>query len=438
MHSVEFVVSTWHYFANPFKLHPLNELYLATVLEDRLGSAVQVGVSDLRAARKENSTLDDCIDSIPERDMYVHWIAKTGDSVEVAAIVHRLRQRFPKAKHVGGGVHVETFQEESLKVFDAIVVGPGEESLQKAVLDAADKKLQQRYASRWQDVDFNDYPFPKREFLPESAIMNTALFEKYGGMPSTSVMFSRGCNFNCAYCYCNIPHFIQLRSPENITREVEYLKANYGLTAVNLRDEIAIPLSRKHALARMEALADCNVAWRGQTRVGLDRDILKTASESGCVELAIGVESVSTTALEIVDKQINLDQVRDFIANAHDFNIKIKMCLIMGLPGEPRDILERTKAFIEETTPDYVNVSGFDPMPGSHVFRDPKKFGIKTINTDWEKHAHLLFRFSDQEHFGLPFEFEENAPWGKAFSREEIMANLLDLQGYLRENNMCY
>jgi len=438
MYAVEFVVSTWHYFANPFKLHPLNELYLATVLEDALGSTVQVSISDLRTARKEDQTLEDCIDIIPERDMYVHWVAKTGDSLEVAAIVQRLRQLYPKAKHVAGGVHVETFQKESQQTFDAIIVGPGEESLQEAVNDAAQNNLKPRYESSWKDVVFDKYPHPKREFLPEQAIVNTALFEKYGGAPATSVIFARGCNFSCAYCYCNVPHVIQLRSPENITKEIEYLKRNYGLNAINLRDEIAIPLSRKQALPRMEAIGNCNVAWRGQTRVGLDRDILKMASETGCVELAIGVESVSTTALNMVNKQIHLDQVREFIINAHDFGIKIKMCLIMGLPGEPLDILDRTKLFIEETAPDYVNVSGFDPMPGSRIFQNPEQFGIKSIDDDWNKHGHLLFRFSNNEHFGFPFEYYKDAPWGKALSRQEIISNTVDLQTYLREKNMCY
>ena len=74
-------------------------------------------------------------------------------------------------------------------------------------------------------------------------------------------------------------------------------------------------------------------------------------------------------------------------------DIKVKLCLILGLPGEKEDILEKTIKFLEKTTPDYVSVSGFLPVPGSPIAKDPKKYGIKSIDKNWSKYGHLLIGF---------------------------------------------
>lgn len=441
MLSIGIIVPSWHYFADPYKLQPLNELYFATVIESRVrGNGVSVSVIDLRQIRKKQKVINaETINAyVIEKDIYLYWIAKAADYVEIVSVVNQLKHLYPKAKHVAGGTHVENMTKECENVFDAVVIGPGEESFIKIIEDLRNGRINKKYLSDWGSVNYNDYPFPRRNYLPESAIVNTTLFEQYGGLRSTSAMFSRGCNFKCAYCVYNVPNKIQMRSPEMIGREIEYLKTEYHLKAINLRDEICIPILPKTAIPYLEAVGESQITWRGQTRVGVPKEIIAMASESGCIELAIGVESASQGVLDIIRKGQNLQQVRDFIEASHKVGIRIKMCLILGLPGEPADIVEITRRFIDETTPDYVNISGFCPVPGSDIFRNSKYYGIKHIDNDWRKHAHLVYRFSDDEHFGLPFEYEDTNQWGKAFKRSEIIENIKTLQHYLKERKMAY
>ena len=114
------------------------------------------------------------------------------------------------------------------------------------------------------------------------------------------------------------------------------------------------------------------------------------------------------------------------------------MCLILGLPGESLDIVAKTVQFIEQMGPDYVSVSGFDPFPGSPIYNNMAYYGIKSIDKDWGKHAHLLFRFSNKEEVGLPFEYFPENRWGKTFSSQQIADNLREVQTYLRDNGMTY
>ena len=442
MISAAFVVPTWHYFLNPFKLQPLNELYLATVVDSHFqGNGVSMSVVDLRSTRfsgqgKGESTIDPA--AIPEHDFYFYWITKSADYNEIVLVMESLRKVRPRAKHAAGGTHVDNFPKQCAAQFDAIVLGPGEESFVEILNDFAHKRTKKVYASSWDKAQYDNYPIARRDYLPRKAIVNTELFEKYGKVPGTSAMFSRGCCFKCAYCVYNVPSVIQMRSAKTVAAEIASLKNAYKIAGVNLRDEICIPLSKRAAVAQMEAIGQADVLWRGQTRVGVGRELLKLARDTGCVELALGVESVSQKVLDIVNKKQTLKQIRDTIENCKTLGIRTKMCLILGLPGEPRNIVAMTRKFIEQTRPDFVNISGFCPVPGSGVFKDPAHFGIKRIDRDWSKHAHLLFRFSDKEHFGLPFEYEPVNRWGQAFSRQEIVKNIQELQHYCQQREMSY
>lgn len=441
MLKVGIIVPTWHYFSNPFKLQPLNELYFATVIDFHFKSQdIKVNIIDLRQLRKKEGTFQrNKINSyVPEQDLYLYWISKTADYFEIVSIVEELQRLYPRAKHAAGGTHVDNFPEECAEHFDAIVVGPGEESFIKIIKDSLKNSLDKIYRDDWELRQYGDYPFPRRNYLPEVSVVNTELFEKYGAVTGTSTMFSRGCNFKCVYCVYNIPHRVQRKSNKSVEEEIKYLKQEYKIKGVNLRDEICIPLARKVAISFLETMGSLGVIWRGQTKVGASKEIVSLARESGCVELAIGIESVSQRVLDIINKKQTVNQAKEFILFCKSVGIKVKACFILGLPGEPQDVVNITRSFINETKPDYVNISGFCPVLGSKAYKNSDYYGIKYIDKDWSRHAHLLFRFSDEEEFGLPFEYEETNRWGKTFSREEIIENIKELQHYCQEQGMTY
>ncbi len=436
MVSIALVVPSWHYWLDPTRLQPLYEMYYATILESYFhGKTVRVTIVDLRGI-----ALDQQARHVAEHDAYIYWIMKSGDYAEIAGLIKELRKHYPSAKHVAGGTHVDMCADECAAVFDAVVTGPGEETLPIVIKDLLRRRLKKRYADSFNRIHYGKYPFMLRHFLPTTAIINYDLFGKYGkDIRATCVLFSRGCNFKCAYCVYNVPGKVQMKPLPMIAEEIEYLKKQYRVQAINLKDEIALPMSRRVCIPFLETIKRAKVMWRGQTTVwGATKEQLKLAGESGCVELAIGVESSSELVREIVNKRIKDNQIKSFIDTCHQYGIKIKMCLILGLPGEPRNIVSKTIQFIEKMRPDYGSVSGFDPFPGSPIYNNMKEYGIKYVDSDWGKHAHLLFRFSNKEDVGLPFEYEKQNKWGKTFTKQQIVDNICAVQNYLRENGMTY
>ena len=438
MFRIGVVVPSWHYWENPFKLQPLWELYYATVLEKEFADrGYETELIDLRGLKGE--TLPDRVREIPGHDVFMYWIMKSGDSVEIHGIVDLLRRQFPSSLHVAGGTHVDMCTEECEKIFDAVVVGPGENSLIQVVCDIHFGKLKSIYRQKYTEASFSHTPYPRRNFLPESSVVNNLLFAQYGGVPGTSVHFSRGCVYKCGFCVYNVPGFFQVRSPEMMKAEITYLKDTYGVQGINFRDEVIILPNERLSTTMFHVLGESDVIWRGQTTTMATDQQLVQARESGCQELAIGVETVDDQVMQIINKGWQTQtQIRHCIEQCQRIGIRIKMCLIFGLPGEPPDIVEKTMAFIEETKPDYVGLSGFCPVPGSPIFNNPGQYGIRYIDQDWSRHAHLLYRFGDQEEVGLPFEYEPENRWGTTFSREQIQRNIQETQQWLNERAMVY
>lgn len=431
---ISFVIPSWHYFSDPFKLQPYWELYYATILKNQLGSNADINLIDLRGKSKEKNKFDDVVGSIEERDFYLYWVMKTGDANEVYSIVKSLKKKFPNSKHIAGGTHIDMLSDECEKIFDTIIVGPGENSFNLA-LKSNSSKITESYSN----VPFAETVYPDRSLLPYTSVFSKEMFKQYGQYNATMVYFSRGCFYNCAYCVYNVPNNLQSKSPKKIEEEISYLKDKFKIEAILLKDEIALNPNKKIFYPQMEAIGKSNILWRGQTTSVGTLDQLKMAKDTGCLELSVGIETVDDKVMKFINKTWQSQKrIAQFIENAKKVGIKIKICLIFGLPGEPKDIVEKTVNFIEKYSPDYVSLSGFCPMPGSPIYNQPEKFSIEHIDKDWDKHAHLLYRFSDSEHVGLPFRYKKETEWGNSFTRDEIIGNIQQVQKWLSKQSMTY
>lgn len=433
MFEVGVVVPSWAYWADPTKLQPLWELYYATLIEDRVPGA-KVRVIDTRGDGAPKDAAD-----LPECDLYFYWIMKSADAPELYEHARTLKMLRPKSVHMAGGTHADHKTDECAAIFDAVFTGTAEELIVQAIADWQAGQLESVYRGTVPYL-FTDYGHARRGFLPADRIVNNLHFAQHGGVPGTGAYFSRGCTFRCRFCIYNTPGKFEYRSGERIAAELAHLKAEYGVQGVNLRDEVCVPVNLKQARDYIGAIGEAGVIWRGQTVPLGKEEAVELAAQSGCKELALGIESVdSDLVLEISNKPSqSIDANRRYIELLKKHGIKVKVCLIFGLPGESRHVVERTIRFLEEVQPDYVALSGFDPVPGSPFHTEPEKYGIRWIDQSLQNHSHLIYRYGDEEEVGLPFEYEPDGPFGKALSRREILDNIRTVQGFLRDHAMIY
>ncbi len=428
---IDFIFPSSDYLHNPFRGDPHTHFQILTVLEGYFKDKVELRLTDLRGVKREFFKYH-----IPKADLFLHSVY-TLDFQEQKFIVEELRKIYPKALHIAGGPHIHFYKEDSLKLFDSIILGDGEESIIESVNDYMNNNLKKIYEQKSR-VNINKYPYPKRHYLPESSVSRPGLLKLkntpgYEDLLSTTVIFSRGCTHNCAFCA--MPQMkkynpgVRYRSPEFVEEEIEYLKKEYNIQAISLLDEISIPQNKKMAIPFLEALKRTKIPWKAQCRVdGIDEEIAILLKESGCVTMCLGVESAIQRCLDLINKRIDINKAKEAIRLLKKYGIETRVYMILGLPGEPEDIVEQTWNFIEETDPVSVYLSLFTVRPGTDIFDNPSKYGIKWVNNDWSKTMHMYSRY-DKELPSLTFEYMDELPWGgKSIPKDKIISNYIELQ----------
>jgi radical SAM superfamily enzyme YgiQ (UPF0313 family) len=108
----------------------------------------------------------------------------------------------------------------------------------------------------------------------------------------------------------------------------------------------------------------------------------------GVTEVGIGVESGSDKILRKNLKGTSREgNLRAFkLLRSH--GIRAKAFLIVGLPGESEQTINETIEWIDIAQPDDLDISVFQPLPGSPIFNEPNKWGIEFVyngNPSWYK-----------------------------------------------------
>ena len=431
---IGFIFPSSEYLFDPFRGDPFTHFHILTILEDTFGSAITPLLIDLRGIKRHFAKYH-----IPECDVFLHSVY-TLDFAEQLEIITILRQQYPHAIHIAGGPHANFFPKECSAIFDAVIFGEGDEAIVKAVSDIKRGMLQKTYRPDCMMIDINKYSYPRRNFLPKSAtvrknmltLKNKPGLDKLNG---TTALFSRGCPYRCSFCAIEYARRetpgIRFRKPEHIEAEIDYLKQEYGIQGLALSDEIVFPLDKKVATKHLEAIGRTNILWRGQCRVdGVAPEIAALARQAGCVALGMGVESVVQRCLDIINKQISIKKARQTIAMLKQNDIEARVYLIIGVPGEPDDIVEQTWQFIQETQPDLIYLRLFTARPGTDVFNHPEKFGIAHVNTDWENTMH---QHREGKEMRLSFQYACTTPWGRGMSEDEIVRNYTELHRRIKE-----
>lgn len=421
--------------AKPFRQVPLTSLYLLTILEEKFGKDVNLSEIDLRGIKEEDLKF-----YIPEKDVYFYTIMSP-EWEDIISIRNLIKENYPNAKNIAGGIHVYLYPEECLKYFDTISIGDGEITIVNIVSDILQNKIEKIYEhSPKESIDPNDYPYPQRKFLPKTAIVQTGLLVGNNSKLYTSdVLFSRWCPFKCSFCV-NITHGpTKFRYPNKMIEEINYLKKDYGINALVLKDDNGIPWQKDIAIPFLEAIASCNVSWRGQSRAnGINENMVKLAAESGCTDIAIGIESASQKVLKLINKGIDLTEAKNYIRLLKKYGIGARLLLIMGLPGEDEHIYDEMLTFINETEPTSVVLSLFCPYPGSPMMINKEKFGIELLNHEYKQLRNYFGRLDKTEEPELFFKYKENSPWGTPLKNEIILDYYKNLQTILRDRGLNF
>jgi radical SAM superfamily enzyme YgiQ (UPF0313 family) len=211
-----------------------------------------------------------------------------------------------------------------------------------------------------------------------------------GFVSENNIMASRGCPFHCSYCGAQViwKRKVRRRSVPHVVREIEYLFQRSPSRAVNFWDD-SFTSDKRYIADLMAALKKFDgLRFSCITRLDLvDEEILGRLKEAGCSLILFGVESGSDEILRRIDKKMTRALIREQTALVNAAGIPWLGFFIMGYPGETREQMQETLAFMKELNPNAAEINIFNPLPGTRIWDDLEGKGLVSSDMDFSRYS---------------------------------------------------
>jgi radical SAM superfamily enzyme YgiQ (UPF0313 family) len=194
--------------------------------------------------------------------------------------------------------------------------------------------------------------------LPDPKLFSTSAYE--GEDFWIPVQTRRGCALRCSYCSTETieGHALRKRSPEQVVRWMARWVES-GFSRFQFVDNtFNLPPSYALILCSRLAEADIPVCWRSILYpTKLDKTLVEAMAKSGCREVSLGFESGCDDILKEMNKHFMSKDVREAARMLSDHGIHIMGFLMLGGPGETRDTVEETLAFVNSLNLDALKIT---------------------------------------------------------------------------------
>ncbi|MBN1896570.1 MAG: B12-binding domain-containing radical SAM protein [Candidatus Aenigmarchaeota archaeon] len=356
-------------------------LYLATAVE-KAGHKVKVF----------DYQIEDCSDNVKKFSGESDCIALTVMSDQIKSAVELsdiAKSMNPDIKVVWGGHHPSLFPVQTVedKSVDFVVKGEGETAIVELLehLEGKRKKVDVSglayMTSSGAKINTERSPIDINVFSPPS--WHLMKMEKYIGEFSIAgrnfgryipVHSGRGCPHRCSFCINTTLKYRRWRplSAENIVNEIKLLKKTYGVSFFKFVDENFF-LDRERIKKFCSMLIDqkIQIKWHATCRANyfrkswMDDNLLRLVKKSGCSVIGMGIESGSVRILELLKKDITVDDAVNAVRRCAEHDI-IPVCSFMtGLPTEKKEDIRKTLNLINELK----KMNGNTVVIGPQIFR---------------------------------------------------------------------
>ncbi len=192
-------------------------------------------------------------------------------------------------------------------------------------------------------VNNNSLYFPSdlsRLQLDRSLFDGRQITNVYGEIEE-AIVTSRECLYNCAFCggarSLNKDVEVRIRSKEDITKELEYIKQTSPDTqSIRILDDLFLKNANSIKTA-IEIFEKFNFHWRAMCHINSLKnadDLLEKLYSSGCRELEIGIESGSERIRNYIHKIGSIEEIKIGIKKLLEAGINVKGYFMYGLPTE--------------------------------------------------------------------------------------------------------
>lgn len=201
------------------------------------------------------------------------------------------------------------------------------------------------------------------------------------GRKKITLVESRGCPFDCSFCYVQVMFGPwRGKSVENVLEDFKFLRSEYGVERVDLLDDLPFGGSKKRMLQFCEKMKDTGVdSWTCDHRVNLvDRQMLSTMKEAGCEDIYFGVESGSPRILKLLNRVgITLESTIKAFKLCFEIGIRTFAGFMVGLPTETIEDLKLSLALAKRILATHCRAVNYVPYAGTKLYELAKEHGFQ-------------------------------------------------------------
>ncbi len=358
---------------------PLGLLYIAAYLHEQGYAATSV--HDMAGCRDAHD-VDGRMMQIPEADAYGISCLSTTYAYAKRAIA-RIREVSPHAHITIGGPHPSGLPEPTHRDSgaDLVVGGPGEVTFTRALDALAGNSSLLGVVAGEALGDIDAYPFPARDLVDMDSYSRRLL-----GEPVVSLVTSRGCQHHCVHCNSvAMRGRVQHRSVANVMAEMRSLREKHRMFRFN-DDHFT---GRRDLVELLERVRELDVLFRASARIeDLTERNCRALKQAGCVQVAIGLESLNPDNLRAIGKAGQIGAETN-LQIARSLGLCVRSSFMVGLPYDTDETIERYFGIAAEIGVTEFAVYALIPYPGTQLWEHPERFGYAITDRDFTRYVQM-------------------------------------------------
>ena len=200
--------------------------------------------------------------------------------------------------------------------------------------------------------DLDRFPLPDDRLLGAADAGNQDMM--------IAVQTRRGCPMDCSYCSTATieGRGLRKRSPEAVVEWISGRRRAGFKRFIFVDNTFNIPAPYAVRLCRAMAKAGLDISWACILYPGVgDENLIEAMAAAGCREVSLGFESGSDRMLASMNKRFDTETVRAVSNMLARQGIRQMGFQLLGGPGETRESVEESFAFVDSLPLDLVKVS---------------------------------------------------------------------------------
>jgi radical SAM superfamily enzyme YgiQ (UPF0313 family) len=195
------------------------------------------------------------------------------------------------------------------------------------------------HPSKWEESITNYDIINVEDYYGYKYINNTHLKQKNWAVVQTT----RGCPFNCIFCFNFYTKKVRYKKIENVIQELKMLEKQHVEELFFIDQTFTVNKDYTVELCKKIVENNIHIKWSCETRIDLmDEDIIKWMKKAGCSAIWFGVETFDEDLLKINKKGYTKSDFTETINLLNKYDLDYRAFIMIGMYGETKESLKNT------------------------------------------------------------------------------------------------